>query len=346
VIIVQHSNGLRLGGTEKCAHLYCHYLQRLGQEVYYAAPWGDPDVCRLRQFARTAPLFLYPAGYPEALAAFLAAVQPDVFHFHSAGDGGPADGLEFPAKRVENTVFGLYGSRADLKIHPTRTMRERAGGRHYLYNPTEAPYAVPDLRPELGLSPRTTVFGRLSRPDNGQYCPTLPQAFAILRGDVHLLLVSPPPALVAGLEHLGQRARVTVLPPIIDNAHLSRFYHTIDVLAHSRADGETLGQTIQEALRHGKPVVTHRGGYEGHLETLGPGGLVAEAGDWEGYARNMERLLDPAERQRFGEAGREWARSEFDAERQTKKLLELYRHCWEGGLEETGKAWRSEGILM
>lgn len=53
---------------------------------------------------------------------------------------------------------------------------------------------------------------------------------------------------------------------------------------------ESFGSAIAESLMCGTPVVSTRVGAV--PETAGPGGLLAEYGDWTGMKSSIERLLD------------------------------------------------------
>jgi len=94
---------------------------------------------------------------------------------------------------------------------------------------------------------------------------------------------------------------------------VTRFFNTIDVLAHFGRQGETFGLSIAEAMIHGKPVVSHRSRVaNGHAELVKACGFLAGADDHRAYARYLRRLRDDERRRKdLGEAGREFASRRF-----------------------------------
>lgn len=137
------------------------------------------------------------------------------------------------------------------------------------FNPLEGP--PPELRekPPVG---RTVVFGRIGRPDDRIFDPIAVRAFDRLRreyGDaVRYEIVAPPPAMSRLVAELGTPG-VAQCEPITDEKELWLFYNSIDVLAHARYDGETLGVAIGEAMLAGTPIVSHVSRFNNaHIELL------------------------------------------------------------------------------
>ena len=61
----------------------------------------------------------------------------------------------------------------------------------------------------------------------------------------------------------------------MDDVRISKFFNTLDVLAHSRKDGECNPGNIWEGFAHGKPVISHYGiPYNGHIQEIGDCGFV------------------------------------------------------------------------
>jgi glycosyltransferase involved in cell wall biosynthesis len=69
------------------------------------------------------------------------------------------------------------------------------------------------------------------------------------------------------------------LEPTQDYSFVSQFLNTLDIYTHARKDGETLGASIQEAMFHKLPVISHTSQWNAHIDTLGPGGIVCASQD-------------------------------------------------------------------
>ena len=69
---------------------------------------------------------------------------------------------------------------------------------------------------------------------------------------------------------------------------IHRFLNTLNVFAHSRADGEVCSASIIEALCHGLPVLSHPAINMGHVEQIGDCGIVTDS--TEEYAAELLAL--------------------------------------------------------
>ncbi|WBB82176.1 glycosyltransferase family 1 protein [Micromonospora sp. WMMD882] len=85
---------------------------------------------------------------------------------------------------------------------------------------------------------------------------------------------------------------------------LARIYASLDVFAHT-GPYETFGQTVQEALASGVPVVAPAAGGPVDLVQSGRTGLLVPPGDGTALAAAVADLAaDPRRRREYGEAGR------------------------------------------
>jgi glycosyltransferase involved in cell wall biosynthesis len=102
-----------------------------------------------------------------------------------------------------------------------------------------------------------------------------------------------------------------------------------DVFVHtSRWEG--FGIVLLEAMLAGLPVVATRVSAVPEVVADGETGALVEAGDVEGVARELARVLvDPEWRRRLGEAGRERARREFSVARMAERTIAVYRESVE-----------------
>lgn len=181
-----------------------------------------------------------------------------------------------------------------------------------LYNPLPIPPSK-RRRPHHPM-----VFGRSGRPDPAIFDPISLEAWAIIeqRGlAAQFIYVSPCAQAREVAARLGLR-NVTFLEWLGEN-ELAAFYQDIDVFAHARFDGETLGVAIAEAMLAQCPIVTHRSRFHNeHLMLIDARcGLVAPTGDAESYANHLDWCIrNPDAMQEMGAHARARARAMFDSE--------------------------------
>jgi phosphatidylinositol alpha 1,6-mannosyltransferase len=117
---------------------------------------------------------------------------------------------------------------------------------------------------------------------------------------------------------------------------LARAYAALDVFVHFGAE-ETFGQTIQEALASGVPVVVPDAGGPRHLVSNGETGFLVDPNE-KHIARRAVRLLlrEDALRARMGEAGRR-AMLGRTWEAHNARLLEFYASAVDNATITTGQ---------
>ena len=104
----------------------------------------------------------------------------------------------------------------------------------------------------------------------------------------------------------------------------SPLYLAADVAVHA-SRSESLSNFLIEAQAHGLPAVVYDA--QGISECFVPGrtGWLVPAGDRAGFVARLQPLLtDPVFRQACAAPARAYARSEFDAARQTQAYLDLF----------------------
>jgi L-malate glycosyltransferase len=153
--------------------------------------------------------------------------------------------------------------------------------------------------------------------------------------DVEFLLAGDGP-LRAELEReaqtLGIGERVIFLG---DRRDIAALMASIDV-AVLTSDSESLSNVILEAMAAGLPVVAYQVGGNPelvHHEGNAPRGELIPAGDEEGFAAAVERLLSaPSMRAQFGENARKFASDNFGLE----NVRARYENCYQTLLEKKG----------
>jgi glycosyltransferase involved in cell wall biosynthesis len=180
------------------------------------------------------------------------------------------------------------------------------------------------------------IVGRCGRPDNGIYNAVSVDAVRLLRMqgyDIRFLVVAPPSNMVDDLAR--HDIPFYIIEPTTSPLVLSTFYNSVDIYTHARADGETFGVNIAEAMIHGKPVITHiatpsvpgMGVFQSQTELVNHGytGYVVTNNPAD-YAQALCGLITDEEgRQIMGEAGRRKAEAEYEVSICMQKLERIYR---------------------
>jgi glycosyltransferase involved in cell wall biosynthesis len=116
-----------------------------------------------------------------------------------------------------------------------------------------------------------------------------------------------------------------ILTGLVPPDRVPEIVNACDILAHpSRREG--LARALPQGSLAGLPVVTYD--VDGNAEALveGETGYAVKAFDVGAFIRRVEELAkDPEKRRRFGERGRAFALSRFDARVMVERLEEVYR---------------------
>ncbi len=223
------------------------------------------------------------------------------------------------------------------KINTQRVINRGAKAK-ILFNPLEDFSQTVWQKPAVG---ERIVFGRIGRDDDAIFDPIALRAFKKLEeiypNEVKYIVVNPPPMWKKMAVELGVRNMET-RPPILDREGLCNFYKEIDVLAHARKDGETVGMAIAEAMLAGNPILTHKSHFHNeHFEILNPAyALWAEVGDVEKYFENMEWMVKNKNKIRsMGLLARQKALEIFSLETQTPKILADFKAACQKNYNDT-----------
>ena len=187
---------------------------------------------------------------------------------------------------VEWNVFGMVDRSPNLvkslAISPLcRELYLKNGGdaakSEVIYVPVLAPTTPDNLRVQLSIENDAIVCGMHQRPEDAIFSPMSLDAVLtiskILKNKIYFLILGGSDlyqshAISIGLNNFHQLK----YEPSIDG--VSRFLNTLDIYTHARADGETLGRVLQEAMIHKLPIISHKAQWNAHIETIGAGGVV------------------------------------------------------------------------
>ena len=303
-IIIHHHNQLTMGGTEKMSQIFCkHFIRDNTFDHYVAYKKGEENTREpyFKEIVGPEKMLCYESHLE--LLNIIKEKKPFILHRYSAGIP------EFPFVKeikehtrhfVSTAVFGNQDNTIDISkvIYVSKHIQWLAGtqntkNHHVVRNPIEAPYSTENLREELGIPDDAFVFGRIGRDDESIYDPINIEAYAkVANSNTFFVFVNPSRSSRTDIERLHISSARTI-ERTTSETRLSQFYNTIDVLAHSRKDGECNPANVWEAAAHRKPVISHYGQvFNGHMETIQDSGFIVLPGDVEEYARIMKAFID------------------------------------------------------
>lgn len=345
--VLHYLSNLGLGGTEKTCQLFADYLNPDLFEVALAYKEDGPRGDLFRRIPHLQMFHLDESEPGFGLSSLVTCFDPDVLHVYRSGfPEFPEPGQDVKVRNfVETNVFGL--SDPNPNVDKTLFMSEwllnyvvpfRGSERFdFVNNPVEEPHTddVLDVATRW-RNEGAIILGRCGRPDNGIYHAINVRAASLLRmqgHDVRFIVMAPPSNMIDDLTEWD--IPFYSIDPTVDPVALSTFYNSVDIYAHARADGETFGVNIAEAMMHSKPVVTHV------AEPSVPGMGVFQSqttlvdhertgyvcpNDVGVYTQALATLIDnPEQRLRMGKAGYHKAFSEYHATVCTQKLERIYR---------------------
>lgn len=301
-VVIHHLNDLTLGGTEKMVQTNMSFFVGDNTFEHYLAYKAAGDLSRESFFKEILGDRMLPYNDEKDFVDIVKNKNPFIIHRYSAGIP------EFPfVKEVkENTnhfvstsTFGNQDTTIEISkvIYVSKHIQWQAAqagkDNHSVIGiPVKPPLSNEDLREELGIPNDALVFGRIGRDDENIYDPININAYSRVEQDnVFFVLVNPSTKCRSDIKDLGIK-NAKYIEKTTDEVRVSKFYNTIDVLAHARKDGECSPQNVWEAFSHGKPVISHYGHpFNGHIEVIQDCGFVVMKDDVDEYARIMNKFI-------------------------------------------------------
>jgi len=336
-ILIYHIHGLSYAGTQKGLQFIAKHLSKEKYDVYYMfgeRPGLFPgsgkkeDLEVRKQELLNAGVSLIRADFDKTMgppAHVAKGINPsprdvvkalDIDLFITAGMGYasyPIPILRCPCILID--VFG-YGTTLSKKVRFILPISDTVKRIIDDVVPEEKiitlPWAVPrppsnlaelgmEFRKKYGISGQTLVFGRIGRSVDTIFDPIAIYAFEKTikdaKGDCLYLIVGPSAKLKQIVDD-RKIPSVLSIDSLASDEDVWAFHGAIDVLAHYRLDGESLGVNIIETIAAGNPVITHESRrWNAHLEYLSDDfAFVADVDSVDQYASFMEFCVRPDNR--------------------------------------------------
>ena len=302
-LIVHYLHHLGIGGTAKVVQILCKNFMKMDKKFHHVLAYKAHGELEREPFFEEIlgkdNLISY-ASVPE-FYEIVKEIKPFIMHRQTSGQ--PEMPFVPPiveqVKHVISTsIFGHVDETIKLSrvIYISNHMQHCAGvfgsNIRIIAIPVEAPLTKDNLRQELDIPEDAFVFGRLGRDDNDIYDPVNLIGFSEVEDEnTYFVALAPSEFLKDKAKELGIN-NIRYVDKTLDDVRISKFYNTLNVLAHSRKDGECNPGNIWEGFAHGKPVVSHYGiPYNGHIQEIGNCGFVVGRRD---NFHNVWQNLNPS----------------------------------------------------
>ena len=285
-LVVHYLHHLGIGGTAKVVQLLCKSFMKMDKKFHHVLAYKAHGELEREPFFEEIlgrENLISFASVPE-FYEILREIKPFIMHRQTSGQPEmpfvpPI--IEQVKHTISTAIFGHVDESIPLSrvIYISNHMQHCAGifrpDVRLIGIPVEAPLTNEDLREELDIPKNAFVFGRIGRDDNDIYDPVNLISFAEVEDEnTYFVALAPSDFLKNKATELGVN-NIRYVDKTLDDVRISKFYNTLNVLAHSRKDGECNPGNIWEGFSHGKPVVSHYGiPYNGHIQEIGNCGFV------------------------------------------------------------------------
>lgn len=180
-----------------------------------------------------------------------------------------------------------------------------------------------NLRAALSIPEDAFVYGFHQGNRAGLFHPMSLDAFSRIQGDNNYFVImgGDPQYRAYVLERKINNVLFVNSSSSVYNIH--KFLNTLNVFAHSRADGEVCSACIIEALSHGLPVLSHPALNMGHVEQIGNCGIVTDSVDI--YASELQKLESSRDYyQKKSSLALQQYNDRYDYKKVEKQVIDLY----------------------
>jgi glycosyltransferase involved in cell wall biosynthesis len=341
-----------IGGADKATYYLAKGLKELGHEVkIFYSQRSFPGPCwqwdaGMEILSRHDMYVGHHEMYEITDASQFNDYDIEILNVHRSGeDIGLIPNLEktnLNIPVVETNFHGVLLTNPDFRIFPTQTLvdfKQVVCDHVIIPNPISDNFHSGNLRKELNIPDDAIVFGKISRPSNDIFTPMPYLAYKIIEkkydDKVYFLQVGMNNATHDIVNKMNFKNFI-YLNQSLDEDFISRFYNTFDIYCHGNSLGETFGNTIAEAMMHGKPIVSHLGAEmwpQAHREIIGDDTYIVMQRDvygYELYANLMEKLLtDKTEYDRYSKYCLERAQNNFLYTKVSQRYAEFFEKVLE-----------------
>ncbi len=260
-----------IGGADKSSYYLAEGLKELGHDVviFYTdmsfpkvSPQWDSNYEMLSRFE----------SYKNFESHHIKDINDfnnygiDILNSHRSGEdlwlipGFEQGSYNFPI--VETNFHGELHTKADFRVFPSQTLvnfKKLTIPNSVIFNPIMPKLTNDDLREELGIPNDAFVFGKISRASNEIFTPITYLAYKKVENPNAYFIQM---GINKATEEIAAKLNLKnfiAIDQTLDEVRISKFYNTFDLYCHGNKLGETFGNTVAEAMMHGKPVITHLG---------------------------------------------------------------------------------------
>lgn len=347
-ILIFKDSGLYFGSLEKLLQLFAKQLTKNFNVFFAYAPQITEE---LKNNLEGSGVTLVPFSYKQrrtyepydyiSMSPTLSEII-EMYHIECiytdvfANYQYPMNSISAAMPFVLISPFGHYATNGNVqKVYVSgqsnvdRLVKKRVPHVEILYNPLEDfPEKVWSKKPVGDV----VTFGRIGRGENSTFDPIAVKAFLKLEkeyGDrVRFIVVNPAPLWKTCAEDLGV-VRMEYRENL-SQEQVQGFYSEIDVFAHARKDGETVGMAIAEAMLAGNPILTHRSHFHNdHFNILDDRyAKWSDCDDVQTYYENMKYMVDHRDKIRdMGILARKRAYEIFVIDGQLPGIIKTFEHA-------------------
>jgi glycosyltransferase involved in cell wall biosynthesis len=259
-----------IGGADKVTEtLTRHFVQRYSDTFEFVLFYNDmcfhlPSVCDIKKNRIINYNFCNLVKIKNT--SDLINYNLDLFIVHRGGNEHwllkDFENISFDFKILEINFHGDVETKCDHRICPSEELLVKLVNNGFCRNKITLipnPISSQLTGDKLNICENKFVFGRIARNDLEIYsCVNLVAYKQIEDDSTMFLYINPHPQAKKDAEILKIK-NIIFLEGSVNSTEVSKIYNTFDVLCHSNILGETFGNTIGEAIAHGKPAISHEG---------------------------------------------------------------------------------------